>query len=702
MVKLESDRIKGRIQVGIRGQRVQALVRVEQRMRLIRWPFRWGRWLGLLWLGAWTALSQSLQPAGPEYAIVPSRVGDQMHSALGLRSAGGFVAWEDNGIDNRGQGIAAMRLDGSLAVTGPVVRVNQTVVGDQIDPQIGLLPKGGAVFVWAAGRGALPGIYARFAAPNGQLTSGEIKVNRGSFSQSFLTSTNLPAYNLGTLRTNRFRIRTVVHELREAFRAPAVAVGQDGKVFIAYGASRRQWQTTQQLVEQTRTVRGQPVLHSVLQNVTSYSDLLQDVFLSVLSSTGRRLATDIEVNQFQAYNQRDPALAVLGDGNLVVVWVSEQQVPLPPNQPAIVDIVARVFSPAGQPLSPEVRVNAVRGLCGSPAVSPLGQHGFTVVWNQFDLTGDKGWDVWGRVMWADNPAAPEPSGDPFRINLVTLGRQWLPEIASLGSHQMVVWTSYGQDGSQEGVFGRLLAGGVPVGPELQINQRTLSRQLQPAVAADGQGRFLVVWSSMVSGRTGFDLMGRVYLPVPAPPPLPAPVVTAVDALTLHVSWQTAPYPNVVHYELFMDGATNPVTVTGTEWTVTGLMPLSTHSFRVAYVLADGQRSELSPPGLGTTPDKADSPLLTGWADGAAGEADGAVRPASVEEVRPLRVAITSTALGRRLHWNAQPGRLYQVQRSTNLVSWTNDGAPRRANATTEWVDLTNKVPAAFYRVIQLP
>lgn len=660
-----------------------------------------GRWLGVVGLAAWSAWGQSLQPAGQEYPVVPSRVGDQMHSAVALRPAGGFVVWEDNGIDNRGQGIAAMCLDPSLAVTGATFRVNQTVVGDQIDPKVALLPNGGAVFVWAAGRGALPGIYLRFAAPNGRLTSGEIKVNRGSFTQTGSFLTNWPAYNLGTLRTNRYRIPVVLKEFREAHRAPAVAVGRDGKVFVAYSSSRRQWETTQQLVEQTRTVRGQSVPHSLLQNVTTYRDLMQDVLLSVFSSTGRRLVTELEVNQFQAYNQRDPALAVLGDGNVVVVWVSEQQVPQPPNQPALVDIVARVFSPAGQPLGPEVRVNAVRGLCGGPAVSPLGEHGFTVVWNQYDLTGTDGWDVWGRVMRADNPAALEAASDAFRINLETRGRQWLPQIATCGANQMVVWTSYGQDGSQEGVFGRLLAAGQPIGPELQVNNRAVSQQLQPAIAADGQSRFLVVWSSMVSARTGFDLMGRIYQSLPAPPALPAPVVTALDALTLQVSWQAAPYPNVAAYEVFMDGAATPVVVTETSWTVGGLMPLSTHSFRVAYVLSDGQRSALSPPGVGTTPDKADSPLAAGWTAGAAEAGQGMVRLASVEGPALLRVVLSVTPLGRRLHWITQPGGWYQVQRSTNLVSWTNQGPPRQAASTTDSVDLTNTAPVEFFRVIRL-
>ena len=40
---------------------------------------------------------------------------------------------------------------------------------------------------------------------------------------------------------------------------------------------------------------------------------------------GQNLGSPFLVNQYTAYSQRDPASAVLTNGNVVVVWVSENQ-----------------------------------------------------------------------------------------------------------------------------------------------------------------------------------------------------------------------------------------------------------------------------------------------------------------------------------------------------------------------------------------
>jgi hypothetical protein len=76
-----------------------------------------------------------------------------------------------------------------------------------------------------------------------------------------------------------------------------------------------------------------------------------------------------------------------------------------------------------------------------------------------------------------------------------------------------VWTSLGQDGSWEGVFGQAFDGNQNfIGSELPVNVTTVSRQMQPAVTSNGSDRFLVVWSSfMVGGSFDFDLLGRQYL-----------------------------------------------------------------------------------------------------------------------------------------------------------------------------------------------
>ena len=100
---------------------------------------------------------------------------------------------------------------------------------------------------------------------------------------------------------------------------------------------------------------------------------------------------------------------------------------------------------------------------------------------------------------------------PIRLNTHLYGDQYAPKVSACGNRYMTLWTSLGQDGSREGVFGQFLArNGDFEGAEFQVNTTSVSRQIQPAVAADGVNRFQVVWSSFVAD-TSFDLYTRTYL-----------------------------------------------------------------------------------------------------------------------------------------------------------------------------------------------
>ena len=55
------------------------------------------------------------------------------------------------------------------------------------------------------------------------------------------------------------------------------------------------------------------------------SNSLQDVYGQILSPTGQKVGTNFLINQFIPYNQRTPAVAALANGGFVVAWVSEQE-----------------------------------------------------------------------------------------------------------------------------------------------------------------------------------------------------------------------------------------------------------------------------------------------------------------------------------------------------------------------------------------
>ena len=93
----------------------------------------------------------------------------------------------------------------------------------------------------------------------------------------------------------------------------------------------------------------------------------------------------------------------------------------------------------------------------------------------------------------------------------------------------MVWTSLGQDGSREGVYGQFVhEDGSLVGGEFRVNTTTVSQQMQPVVASDGANQFLAVWTSFTPAAPySFDLFAQRYVNVAALlHPMAAPFVYA--------------------------------------------------------------------------------------------------------------------------------------------------------------------------------
>lgn len=98
-----------------------------------------------------------------------------------------------------------------------------------------------------------------------------------------------------------------------------------------------------------------------------------------------------------------------------------------------------------------------------------------------------------------------------RLNTYTAGDQQRPAVASNGKDQaVVVWESYGQDGSHFGIYGRRVQAGQPVGEEFRVNTYTTGRQTFPGVAMDGAGNFVVAWRSSLQSSPGGNLFAQRF------------------------------------------------------------------------------------------------------------------------------------------------------------------------------------------------
>lgn len=627
---------------------------------------------------------------GVEYAIAGPLPGDQVWPDVALGTGGGFVVWQDNATDGSGWGVSAQRLDGTLSGTLSPFRVNVQGANDQENARVALLKNGGAVFVWEGGVGGFQHIYARFL----------------SSSNTWLTTTDMVV----SVPTDNFQVN------------PAVAVLNNGNVVVVWGSFDEAGAGT-----------------------------LQDVYGQIFSPTGQKIGGDFLVNQFTGYNQRTPAVAALAGGGFAVAWVSEQQRASAPvlgtnstyytaSTTALpsVDIYARLYRSNGAAAGGEFLVDTGSNPCANPAVAAASDGSFMVAWSGRDLvTYSNGWDVYARPF-----STSGVGGNVARVNTRLVGNQYAPHLSAIGLDYLVVWTSLNQDGSREGVYGQFVhSDGTPVGGELRVNTTWIGPQMQPAVASDGAGQFLVLWTSFTGSPNSFDLFAQRYININLAsnlPPLDAPFVRVPFVVSngvyqprLRISWATLSGVSVSNYEVYADGTNVPTVLVppaANQWTMTaanGLAAGSTHWFQVAYTTTSGRRSPLSAATTNSTwlgfswggiPYEWMAQFFGGYYGGAyhTNFWPSASTPVATGAPTLLQVFLTGgtpfdsgtwlhqtlsqTAQGMFLNWNTQPGLTYQVQVKTNLASaWSNLGTPRFAAGTNDSI-YVGGAPAGYYQI----
>ena len=124
----------------------------------------------------------------------------------------------------------------------------------------------------------------------------------------------------------------------------------------------------------------------VLENgsaILSWTDYLADgshkgVSARVIGKDGQPLTDSFRLNQFNIGNQHKSKLVALPEGGFAAVWVSDQQL----DQKSL-DIVGRVFSADGKPLTGEV-VLAPEGINANPVLALAGDN-LVVAWEQLNL-----------------------------------------------------------------------------------------------------------------------------------------------------------------------------------------------------------------------------------------------------------------------------------------------------------------------------
>lgn len=217
---------------------------------------------------------------------------------------------------------------------------------------------------------------------------------------------------------------------------------------------------------------------------------------------GTALGGQFQINTYTTSTQRFPSLAAASDGAFVAVWASLGSVGTDTSDDSV---QAKRYLSNGNPTGAQSQVNSYTALDQQfPAVAADGAGNYVVAWESL---GSAGTDASNTSIQAQRFGAGGGAlGAQSQVNTFTTGGQLNPQVAVDGAGNfVVVWNSYGSvgpDGDSASIQGRrYAANGATLGGQFQVNTYTTSGQRYPAVASDSEGNFVVVWDSFGSGGT---------------------------------------------------------------------------------------------------------------------------------------------------------------------------------------------------------
>jgi hypothetical protein len=475
-------------------------------------------------------------------------------AAIAMKPDGAFVvAWSDSGRDGSLYGVFARRFDSAGTPQGGDIAVNTYTFDDQREPSVGIDGDGGFVVTWTdeGGHGGMArSVFARRFGSSGAPITGEIQVATFTH-ESHLSEVSMNSDGDFVVAWQRL-LAADLDVFARRFSAAGVAVG--GEFAVNTYTSFFQSGPVPTMADDGAFV------------ITWLSDLLDGSGSGVfarrydaagLAETGR----EFQVNSYTPGDQDSSVVAGEPSGDLVVAWKSAAQdgssngifaqrfqVPKPFDidgngtidaltdgllflryafgfrgaalvtsavalnctrcTPALVadHIASLTTTSSASPAGVEFQVNAyTEDEERRPSVAADDDGDFVVAWHSPHDGSSEG--VFMRRFASSGAVL---SGE-VEVNTYVTGAQAFPSVdLDADGDFVVVWQSY-QDGSETGIFAqRFSSAGSRLGAELRVNNHTPGFQIAPAVAVDGDGDFVVAWSSKDQDGDDYGVFGRRF------------------------------------------------------------------------------------------------------------------------------------------------------------------------------------------------
>ena len=229
----------------------------------------------------------------------------------------------------------------------------------------------------------------------------------------------------------------------------------------------------------------------------------EQIYVQRFDNNASLLGTIIEIGEDIRSNvQPNPMIAMNDSGDFIIVWSG--------GDTDKNGIYTQRFNNTSDLLEDAFLVNGIEEKNQrNPDVALLNDGSFIVVWESFEQEGI-GLD-YGIYAQRFNTDAVR-IGNEFLVNTYKTANQSHPDVALFDNGIFsVVWSSFGQDGYEEGIFGQLFDNrGQAIDQEFQINSLDEPDQDKPKIATNGTSILGIVWQD--GGNDGFytGVFGQRY------------------------------------------------------------------------------------------------------------------------------------------------------------------------------------------------
>ena len=377
--------------------------------------------------------------------------------------------------------------------------VNTNTVTNQDNPRIAELVDGGWVIVWMSSLdGSSYGVYARRYWASGMPNGAEFRVNT--------YTTNDQSYPVvSALQDGGFIIiwQSYGQDNGDGWGIYAQRYTADG---LASGAEFR-------VNTHINSSQRQPAV-ALLKNgefIVTWESYLQDgsdygIYGQRYTANATPVGTEFRINTNTASEQTSSAVASLEDGGFFTAWTTQGQ------DGSSYGVYAKRYFANGTVLNDDFRVNTyITSEQSSPAVAGLEGGSYVATWISLEEDGSN-YGVYAKHYFVNGTVFV----DEFRVNTYTIGAQSGPAIAALkGGGYIVLWQSYQQSSSDWSVYGqRYTAMSIKNGAEFRINTyvdtTVFGMQSTPDVIGLADGGFVATWQVRDQAITNWDIYGQRY------------------------------------------------------------------------------------------------------------------------------------------------------------------------------------------------